>query len=290
MSLTVAQKTNHDGFPKPGELIEITGAHGLEASDRAILNRLYQLAHECGNITEMQAEWEIPLVNLRSPNHKGNERVRASLERLMRVVVAVPYLNNNGESRTLLTHLFDFFDLTDAEDSPKATVRFGLPRKLLPIIARSNRWGRIKAEVVCAMSSRYAIALYEMVQLRAGMQRCVETFPVERFRALLGVPPGTYQRGPDFVRYVLEPAAREVNGLSDMGVQLDPRRRSSRAPIETVTVAWWRKEGDDFRAAMRERDQPKAGRSARLRGTVETAQPAPVHSDLVDYLAANPDA
>ena len=32
------------------------------------------------------------------------------------------------------------------------------------------------------MTSKYAIALYEMVQLRANMDRCVETFP---FRDLL---------------------------------------------------------------------------------------------------------
>jgi hypothetical protein len=36
--LTVLQLTNLDGFPKAGELIEITGAHELEASDRVILN------------------------------------------------------------------------------------------------------------------------------------------------------------------------------------------------------------------------------------------------------------
>jgi hypothetical protein len=35
MSLTVKQFTNLDGFPKAAELIEITGAHALEASDRA---------------------------------------------------------------------------------------------------------------------------------------------------------------------------------------------------------------------------------------------------------------
>jgi hypothetical protein len=33
-NLTLLQRTNLDGFPKPGELIEITGAHELEASDR----------------------------------------------------------------------------------------------------------------------------------------------------------------------------------------------------------------------------------------------------------------
>ena len=269
MSLTVAQKTNYDGFPKPGELIEITGAHGLEAADRAILNRLYQLAHEAGNITETEAEWEIAFARLRPSTHESNDRLRASLERLLRVQVAVPYIDNKGEARTLLTHLFEFFDLSDAESNPSGTLRFGLPRKLRPIIARSNRWGRIKAEVVCAMSSRYAMALYELIQLRAGMDRCVEVFPIEKFRALLGVPPDAYQRGNNFVQKVIQPAVLEVNGLSDMGVTVEVRRRSSRAPIEAIVVAWHRKEGDEFRHALRERERSKLGRSARLRGTVE---------------------
>ena len=60
-SRTVAQKSNHLGFPKPGELIEMTGTHALEASDRAILNVLYQHAHDSGRLLEQNAEWEIPL-------------------------------------------------------------------------------------------------------------------------------------------------------------------------------------------------------------------------------------
>ena len=50
MSLTLRQKTNYDGFPKPAELIEITGAHALEASDRAYLNLFYQRAHDSGRL------------------------------------------------------------------------------------------------------------------------------------------------------------------------------------------------------------------------------------------------
>ena len=270
MSLTVAQRTNHSGFPKPGELIEITGAHGLEAADRAILNRLYQLAHEAGNIAETEAEWEIAFTRLRLSTHESNDRLRASLERLLRVQVAVPYVDNKGEPRTLLTHLFEFFDLPDMETSPTGTVRFGLPRKLRPIIARSNRWGRIKAEVVCAMSSRYAMALYELIQLRAGMDRSTEVFPIAKFRDLLGVPPDAYQRGNNFLQKVIQPAVLEVNGLSDMSVMVETCRRSSRSPIEAVVVAWHRKEGDAFREALRERERSKLGRSARLRGAIKT--------------------
>jgi hypothetical protein len=268
--LTLLQRTNLDGFPKPGELIEITGAHELEASDRAILNLLYQHAHDSGRLTEDRAKWEIPMAALRASRHKGNERIHDSLDRLMRVVVTVPLPDRKtGEPRILKTHLFDFFDLSADESSERATVRFGLPEQLQPVLAGSNRWGRIKAEVVCAMTSKYAIALYEMVQLRANMDRCVETFPLDRFRDLLGVPPGAYKLGADFAKRVTEPAVLEVNGLSDIGIDLALVRRGKFAPIEAVTITWWKKQGDEFRAAMQERNRSKLGRMARLRGEVE---------------------
>jgi hypothetical protein len=174
-SLTVHQRINGDGFPKAGELIEITGAHELEASDRTIVNLLYQHAHKNGRMKA--PEWSIPLAQLRTSAHESNDRLLDSLKRILRVVVTVPIPEpQTGEPAYLATHLFDFFTLPVAA-TDQATVRFGLPEKLQPILAGSNRWGRIKAEVVCAMTSKYAIALYELVQLRASMERCIETFP-----------------------------------------------------------------------------------------------------------------
>ena len=76
------------------------------------------------------------------------------------------------------------------------------------------------------------------------------------------------------MRFVIEPATLEVNGLSDIGVQIALVRRHPRAPVTAVTLAWWKKEGDEFRAAMHERNRSKAGRMARLRGKVEAVQPA----------------
>jgi plasmid replication initiation protein len=221
---------------------------------------------------EKDAEWEISLGRLRPSRHESNDRITNCLDRLLKVVVNVPHMAADGEPRVLKTHLIDFVDLSADESNPRATVRFGVPKKLQPILAESNRWGRIKAEVVCAMTSKYAMALYEMVQLRANLDRCIETFPIARFRDLLGVPPGAYERGNDFIRFVIDPATLEVNGLSDVGVQIDVKRRHTRAPIESVTTAWWKKQGDEFRNAMRERDQSKLGRMARLRGKVETVR------------------
>ena len=169
--------------------------------------------------------------------------------------------------------MFESFDIP-ADEGVGGPVRFRVPAALVPVLAQSSRWGRIKAEVVCAMSSKYAIALYELVQLRGNMDRCVEKFALERFRDLLGVPPGAYERGNDFIKRVIEPAILEVNGLSEFAVKVDVERAYSRAPIAGVTIGWWRKTSEEYRETYRERQRSKLGRMARLKGNVESVMPA----------------
>lgn len=276
MSLTIEQKTNASGFPKAGELIEITGASMLEASDRAILNLLYQQAHDSGRFAEPDAAFELPITDLLPSSHVGTQRVRQSLARLLDIKVQVPIKHpRTGRPAFLMTHLFSSFVIPEtAEPGNPAMVHYRIPSELLPILLASNRWGRIKAETVCAMASKYAIALYELLQLRAGMDRCMEAFPVARFRELMGVPLGAYTEGAGFVRKVIEPAVLEVNALSDLGVAIEVRRRSPRASIEAIAVTWWKKEGDQFREAIRERERPKLGRKARLKAQIETSASA----------------
>src|SRR5271155_1113092 len=120
MSLTVKQFTNLNGFPKAAELIEITGAHALEASDRAIFNQLLKIAHDSNRLVEPGAEWEITLASLRraSSKHESNDRVIDSLRRLRRTEVKVTYIDSaTGKRRLMETHLLDFTD-TEIEDEP----------------------------------------------------------------------------------------------------------------------------------------------------------------------------
>lgn len=273
-SRTIDQKSNLLGFPKPGEMIDMVGTHVLEASDRAILNILYRHAHDSGKLGDPGAEWEIPLSMVREAfsKHESCDRLVNSLRRLQGVVVSVAYVDQQGgepEQRVVITGLFAFFDVSSKQLEKRATLRYGLPPKLVPIIAQSGCWGRIKAEIVCSMTSKYAMALYEQVQLRANMNKCVEMIEITRFREMLGVPPGAYERGNNFLQFVIKPALLEVNGLSDMRVAIELERHHSRAAVHAVSISWWRKQEDDFRMAMRERNQPKFGRMARLRGQIE---------------------
>jgi len=148
-------------------------------------------------------------------------------------------------------------------------VQFGIPKRLRIGLARANRWERIRCEIAYAMSSKYAIALYEMICLRANLERCVETINMGKFCKLLGVPPGAYDRADNFMRNVIAPALVEVNGLSDLGVEIEMVRKHSRAPAHAVAITWWRKQPDEFRAAMLERSRPRVGRMARLKGQAE---------------------
>ncbi len=291
VSLTIKQQTNFSGFPKAAELIEIEGAHALEASDRALMNTLLQHAHDSGRLTEADAEWEISFSHLRQSQsrHGSNDRIKESIRRIRRVEVKIAYTSASGEARVLESNLLNFTD-TSEEDSLNATVQFGIPKRLRMILARSNRWGRIRCEIAYAMTSKYAIALYEMICLRANLDRCVETIDMAKFRELLGVPPGSYDRTDNFMRFVITPAELEVNGLSDMGVRIEMVRKHSRAAADAVMICWWRKSGEEFVAATQERSRTKVGRMARLRGQTEavmgsTARKALIDADLKGLLA-----
>jgi Initiator Replication protein len=207
--------------------------------------------------------------------HESGDRLRESLIALMRVVVRVGYVAKDSEQRIMIAGLFKFFDVARKDLGARATLRYGIASELVSVLERSQRWGRIKAEVFCAMKSKYAVALYEMLELRRNMDRCVETFSVERFRELLSVKTDTYKLGPDFQRFVINPAVLEVNGLSDMGVQIDLHRKHTRAPFHAVTMAWWRKSPEEMAGAIRERNRSKVGRMARLKGAVESVAPRP---------------
>ena len=87
------------------------------------------------------------------------------------------------------------------------------------------------------------------------------------------MPPGAYERGNDFIKRVIDPAVLEVNGLSEYGVKVDVDRAYSRAPITGVTLGWWKKAPEAYRATHAERHRSKLGRMARLKGTAEAALP-----------------
>lgn len=254
---------------KAGELIEIRQAAALTLHDKRILNLLIENA---GSAIIEDEDHHIAMRRLRGPRHKGGERVRDSIVRLMGTVVEVPVKDRHGNSATKRMTLLSDTTTTDDEGNPTGEVVYSFSKGMRQIIRHSKHWGRIKAYVMFAFSSKYALSLYEMLCLRGNLRKNEQVFSVEDFRQLLGVEDGKLDRFPDLNRFALKPAVEEVNGLSDFTVEVEPIRNGGqlRGKLTGFRVRWEKKPADEWRAVLDELLRSKVGRKARLKGMVET--------------------
>ena len=96
-----------------------------------------------------------------SKTEVDNQYVIASLQRIMGIRVKIRYVKD-GMNLVLETHLLSFIEYPDIRYKPKKgpILRFKFPKELKQVIFSSKHWGRIKAEIICAMTSKYAIQLY----------------------------------------------------------------------------------------------------------------------------------
>lgn len=175
----------------------------------------------------------------------------------MRVVVRVAYTDDDStEQRVMISGLFRFLDVSAKDPAARATLRYGIAQELRAVLERSSRWERIKAEVFCAMRSKHGMALYKVLELRKNMDRCIETFTMDRFRELLGVEPDAYRIGFDFHRSVVERRTGSQRAVR--------HGRQDRSPPQAlagaVTMAWWCKSPEEMAAAIKERIRSKVGR------------------------------
>ena len=266
---TIDQKPNGDEFAKARELIEIRGTGGLSLQDRRVMNVLY--ANSGTKICD-DTSHVIGIAELRGA-HKGGERVKDSILRLMKTVVEVPTKDSKGAPATKLVQILSDTTVSDDDNNPAGQVVYSFSRGMREIIKDSTLWGRVRSAVVFAFTSKYALALYELVTARINLKHVwQEEFSVDDFRALLGVPDGKLERIPNLLQRVIQPAELEVNGLADFGVQIEPIRQGGqqRGLVTGFRVAWWRKDVPDLQAAHQELKRVKTGRLARLRGKQES--------------------
>lgn len=253
---------------KPGELVDMRAGTDLTLQDRRIFNLLVENAWS--EITEDKPH-HIAIARLRGPRHKGGERVADSVRALMTTLVEVPS-SLDGEPAIFSTQLLIDTVRTIDEDSPNAILEYNFSKGLRRIIQDSRYWGRIKAYVMFAFTSKYALTLYEAVCLRANLRANEQVFSVEDFRALLGVEPGKMPLFKNLKKWALDPAVAEVNGLSDFDVEIEPIREGGhlRGKLTGFRLRWKRKPGEEWRAVLDELLRSKVGRKARITGKAET--------------------
>jgi len=271
LSFTIQQKHSAEGIVKAGEMIEIRQSSDLSLQDRRILNVLIE--HAGSEIASDEAH-RVPMARLRG-RHKGAERVRDSIIRLMTTIVEVPVKDRKGNAATHRATILAETTTTDDEDNPTGEVVYSFSKTMRRIIEQSNHWGRIRAIIMFSFTSKYSLALYELLCLRANLRKSVERIDLKDFRELLGVPADKLTRAPDFLRRVVNPAAEEINGLSDFNVEIYPIRNGgpTRGKLVAFELHWSKKSDKAWRSALDELMRSKVGRRARLRGETDVILP-----------------
>jgi hypothetical protein len=252
---------------KPHELIGIAGHESWSLAERRAWNLL--LVNAWGdNLDQTGAVFSIELRELRGL-HDSNDRIRPSLRRFQQTLVAARL--PDGKTRTV--QLLGATDM-DEEDREDGILVYDFHPKLIELLRDSELYARMQMKVIAAFSSKYALSLYEVISARIELKhKSSEVVDVETLRMWLGVEAGKLKRWPDFRRMALELAVREVNALSPFTVKAEPIKRGKR--IAEVRLSWAKKEpfSPAEKAAVREVNRAKAGRKARVAGTVEQVVP-----------------
>lgn len=265
---TVEVEPDEFSLIKPGELVDVVELSPLTLQDRRIYNLLILNAWE--KITE-PVEHCIHKRDLRG-SHNVNFRVSESVLRLMGAIAQVRIVRDDGKSYTRRVQLLSTTD--DATDND-GVLYYNFTAGLRGIIRQSSQFARLQKNVMFAFSSKYALALYEIVQKRGNLKhKFSEEFPLDRFRALLGVETGKHSEFKSLKQRVIAPAVLEVNGLGEFGCKVEPVYTGRK--VTALRLSWWAKNLDQKKAAFRELRVSKVGRRARLLGTVETVAPAPL--------------
>lgn len=270
---TLEAHPNDVSLIKPGELVDIVEMTPLTLADRRIYNLLIENAWDT---IDKPVEHSIPKRALRG-SHNVNDRVGETIERLMAAIVKVKVVNDGKEEIERVQLLGGNTEQLLAD----GMVRYEFPSKLRRIIKNSTIFARLQKEVMLALSSKYALALYEMVQKRCNMRRNYEEIPLPEMRSYLGVPKGKLTNWSNFNNRALKPAIAEVSALSDFLVEAEPIRKG-RATV-AVRLSWWPKDGEGIHRAADELNHSKVGRKSRIQGTLERLE-APLPSAGIPLL------
>src|SRR6516164_3936858 len=177
---TVEVEPDQFSLIKPGELVDVIEVSPLTLQDRRIYNLLILNAWE--SITEPK-EHCIHKRELRG-SHNVNFRVGQSIERLMGAIARVQIVR---DGKTYIRRV-QLLAPTDESTDNDGLLYYSFHAGLRTIIKQSSQFARLQKDVMFAFSSKYALALYEMVQKRGNLKhKWSDEFPVDRFRVLLGV-------------------------------------------------------------------------------------------------------
>jgi Initiator Replication protein len=225
---------------KPGELIDIVEISPLTLSDRRIYNLLIAGAWDQ---IDQPVTHSIAKKDLRG-TRDANDRVGETVERLMAAIARLE-IEQDGKRYTRRVQLLG---ATDEGRDDDGLLYYRFPSELRAIIRKSSIFARLRKDVIFALSSKYSLCLYEVLQKRGNLGwKWQEEFALERFRQILGVDPGKLESFKNLNKWAIQPAVLEVNQLSDFCCSVELVLAGRR--VIKIRLSWWRKNSDELKTA-----------------------------------------
>lgn len=269
---TVDARPSGETLVKPGELVDLVEVTPLTLTDRRIYNQLLENAWDA---IDKPVTHIIPKAALRG-SHNSNDRIGESIERLMAAIVKVEVIWDGKPAIERVQLLGGNVEALRRD----GLFEYEIPARLRRIIGNSTVFARLQREVMFALSSKYALTLYEMVQKRGNLRwRSSERFALDQLRGILGVPKGKLGTWSNLKLRAIDPAVAEVSALSDYMVELHPLKTGR--SVTHVELKWWRKDGDATTRAGRALQFASTGRLQRATEQTEgqgASIPGPITS------------
>lgn len=254
-------------LPKPRTQIEVmeTG-NGLTLADRKLFNVL--LAYSWDRLADPDAPlppFRASTADLRraigDDTESNNVRLRQSFDRLMQTLVRFPYWSEADQQlKEGGSPLLSFRAL------PRGSgyAEWEFPPKLRPLLAKPGAWARIHLAICAQFSSKYSLALYELLSLRVNMREPRWDVALDDLRDSLGCA-DKMPNYAHFQRRVLDPAVSEINELSGLMISYQEIRSNGRGrKVEKLQFDVKKKSNSDLVATARITEFAKApvGRAA----------------------------
>jgi hypothetical protein len=277
---------NSDVIVQAGEVADMRFPRGQSLSLRAAKLFLL-LVQEAGVRVVEDQQHRIPYSLLNETFHRGKGELLDAIYELHGTTISVRVTAAGSRPFTRTGAILSDVERED-EDLAGAEIRFEFSKAMREVIRSSTHWAAISRRAVMAFESKYALRLYLVLALRAGLRKTSEDFTLEDFRALVGVDAGSLDRWQDIKRRVLEPAREEINHLAGFRMEFLPIKRGRK--VIGVKLLWGRKGSAELIDAAQELERPRLGRKARRTGLVEelAEQQAHVRASLAEELAAAP--
>lgn len=268
MTKTLDVIRNHastpDAIVEAGEMVNIRFATGASMSLRAA--KLFHLLVQAAGVrVGDQVQHRLTFASLNETFHISVDDLEALIDELHGTILKIRLTDENGRTYTKSGPILSDVERED-ENQPQAELRFEFSPALRKAIENSTHWAVISRKAVLAFESKYALRLYTMIALRAGLRKTSEDFMLDDLRALMGAS-SAYERWSNLQQKVLQPALAEINQLAGFVVGFIPLKHGKK--IVGVRLTWGVKTAEDRIRALKELEASKVGRRARREGQVE---------------------